>query len=115
MVNNVSTFGRNGVHDFLLIRGTAIIMTLYAIYLACFFAFSGEITFQIWTAFFAGTCTKVFTMLALVSVLIHAWIGMWQVLTDYIKCSMIRAGLQLLVIAALISYVFSGLFILWGV
>ncbi|MFA0070506.1 succinate dehydrogenase membrane anchor subunit, partial [Vibrio breoganii] len=32
MVNNVSTFGRNGVHDYLLIRATAIIMTLYTIY-----------------------------------------------------------------------------------
>ncbi|MCL9782587.1 succinate dehydrogenase, hydrophobic membrane anchor protein [Vibrio sp. S4M6] len=115
MVNNVSTFGRNGVHDFLLVRGTAIIMTLYILYLVCFFAFSGQITYQSWAMFFGGTFTKVFTMLALVSVLIHAWIGLWQVLTDYVKCSKLRGLLQLAVIAVLIGYVFSGLFILWGV
>lgn len=115
MVNNVSTVGRNGVHDFLLVRGTAIIMTLYTLYLVCFFAFSGQITYQSWVMFFDGTFTKVFTMLALVSVLIHAWIGLWQVLTDYVKCTKLRGGLQLIVVAVLFGYVFSGLFILWGV
>ncbi|WP_428772055.1 succinate dehydrogenase, hydrophobic membrane anchor protein [Vibrio sp.] len=114
MVNNVSTFGRNGVHDFLLIRATAIIMTLYTVYMLSFVVFSGDITYQSWTQFFGGTFTKSFTMLALVSVLIHAWIGLWQVLTDYIKCAKLRGGLQLGIIAVLFGYFFSGLFILWG-
>ncbi|NAX17832.1 MULTISPECIES: succinate dehydrogenase, hydrophobic membrane anchor protein [unclassified Vibrio] len=114
MVKHVSSFGRNGVHDYLLIRASAIIMTLYTIYLVSFCAFSGDISYVSWTQFFGGTFTKVFTMLALVSVLIHGWIGLWQVLTDYIKCSKSRGGLQLVVIAVLFGYFFSGLFVLWG-
>ncbi len=114
MVKSISSFGRNGVHDFLLIRATAIIMTLYTIYLVCFCAFA-DIDYASWTAFFGGTFTKVFTMLALVCVLIHAWIGLWQVLTDYVKCAKLRALLQLGVIAVLFGYFFSGLFTLWGV
>ncbi|GAA5646484.1 MULTISPECIES: succinate dehydrogenase, hydrophobic membrane anchor protein [Vibrio] len=114
MVKHVSSFGRNGVHDYLLIRATAIIMTLYTIYLVSFIAFSGDISYVSWTQFFGGTFTKTFTMLALVSILIHAWIGLWQVLTDYIKPTALRAGLQLGVIAVLLGYFFSGLFILWG-
>ncbi|GMQ45700.1 succinate dehydrogenase, hydrophobic membrane anchor protein [Vibrio sp. 10N] len=114
MVNNVSTFGRNGVHDYLLIRATAIIMTLYTIYLVSFCAFAGDISYVSWTNFFGGTFTKVFTMLALVSVLIHAWIGLWQVLTDYIKHTMLRGVLQLGIVAVLLGYFFSGFFILWG-
>ncbi|PMH46840.1 succinate dehydrogenase, hydrophobic membrane anchor protein [Vibrio sp. 10N.286.49.B3] len=114
MVNHVSSFGRNGVHDFLLIRATAIIMTLYTIYLISFFAFSGTLSYADWTQFFGGIFTKAFTMLALTSVLIHAWIGLWQVLTDYIKCAKLRSGLQLLVVAILFGYLFSGFFILWG-
>ncbi|WP_456296024.1 succinate dehydrogenase, hydrophobic membrane anchor protein [Vibrio sp. AK197] len=113
MVKHISSFGRNGVHDYLLIRATAIIMTLYTVYLVGFFAFA-DINYASWTQFFGGTFTKVFTMLALVCVLIHAWIGLWQVLTDYIKCSKLRAFLQLGVIAVLFGYFFSGLFILWG-
>ncbi|MGF1747559.1 MULTISPECIES: succinate dehydrogenase, hydrophobic membrane anchor protein [Vibrio] len=114
MVGSVSSVGRNGVHDFLLIRATAIIMTLYTIYIVSFCAFSGDISYVSWTQFFGGTFTKVFTMLALTSVLIHAWIGLWQVLTDYIKCTKLRGGLQLAIVAVLLGYFFSGFFILWG-
>jgi succinate dehydrogenase / fumarate reductase membrane anchor subunit len=53
-------------------------------------------------------------MLALASVMIHAWIGMWQVLTDYIKPTLLRGVLQLGVIVVLIGYFLSGFFILWG-
>ncbi|WP_217524944.1 succinate dehydrogenase, hydrophobic membrane anchor protein [Vibrio metschnikovii] len=114
MVKHVSSFGRNGVHDYLLIRATAIIMTLYTLYVVFFCAFT-DITYLTWTQFFSSTFTKVFTMLTLVCILIHGWIGLWQVLTDYVKCSKLRSVLQLVVIAVLFGYFFSGLFVLWGV
>lgn len=114
MVKHVSSFGRNGVHDFLLLRATAIILTLYTIYIVGFCAFT-DISYLSWTQFFGSIFTKVFTMLALVCILIHGWIGLWQVLTDYIKCSKLRGTLQLVVIVALFGYFFSGLFVLWGV
>lgn len=85
MVSNASALGRNGVHDFILVRATAIVLTLYIIYMVGFFATSGELTYEVWIGFFASAFTKVFTLLALFSILIHAWIGMWQVLTDYVK------------------------------
>lgn len=44
MVSNASALGRNGVHDFILIRATAIVLTLYIIYMVGFFATSGEIS-----------------------------------------------------------------------
>ena len=100
MVANVSSVGRNGVHDFILIRVTAIILTLYTLYLVFFFAFGPEITF---------------TLLALVSILIHAWIGLWQVLTDYIKPAVLRACLQFVIVTILFIYLFSVFFIVWGV
>ncbi|PKF50510.1 succinate dehydrogenase, hydrophobic membrane anchor protein [Enterovibrio nigricans] len=115
MVGHVSSFGRNGVHDFILIRATAIIMTLYTLYLVGFFAFGPEMTYQAWIAFWGQTSTKVFTMLALVCVLIHAWIGMWQVLTDYIKPTMLRALMQFGIVALLFVYLLTGFFVLWGV
>lgn len=44
MVSNASALGRNGVHDFILVRATAIVLTLYIIYMVGFFATSGEIS-----------------------------------------------------------------------
>lgn len=115
MVGHVSSFGRNGVHDWILLRATAIIMTLYTLYMVGFFAFGPELTYQSWIAFWGQTSNKVFTMLALVCVLIHAWIGMWQVLTDYIKPTVLRMLMQFGVVALLFVYLLTGFFVLWGV
>lgn len=71
MVSNASALGRNGVHDFILVRATAIVLTLYIIYMVGF-ATSGELTYEVWIGFFASAFTKVFTLLALFSILIHA-------------------------------------------
>ncbi|KMV30690.1 succinate dehydrogenase [Photobacterium swingsii] len=114
MVGNVSTVGRNGIHDFILIRATALILTLYTFYMVGFFAFGPELTFETWSAFFGQLNTRVFTLLALLSILVHAWIGLWQVLTDYIKPAALRAGLQFGVVAVLLVYLFSGFLIVWG-
>ncbi|HIF9127858.1 TPA: succinate dehydrogenase, hydrophobic membrane anchor protein [Photobacterium damselae] len=115
MVNKVSSFGRNGVHDFILVRATALILTLYTLYLVGFLLFGPPITYAVWLEFWGALSTKVFTMLALFAILIHGWIGIWQVLTDYIKPAGLRAGLQFFVIALLLVYLFSGFFIVWGV
>ncbi|MEX5411054.1 succinate dehydrogenase membrane anchor subunit [Atlantibacter hermannii] len=115
MVSNASALGRNGVHDFILVRATAIVLTLYIIYLIGFFAVTGDLTWAIWTGFFSSAFTKVFTLLALFSVLIHAWIGMWQVLTDYVKPLALRMMLQLAIVVALLVYVIYGFVVVWGV
>ncbi len=115
MVSNASALGRNGVHDFILVRATAIVLTLYIIYMVGFFAITGDVTYQAWTGFFSSAFTKVFTLLALVSTLIHTWIGMWQVFTDYVKSTALRLGLQLLTVVALLVYVIYGFVVVWGV
>ena len=68
MVSNASALGRNGVHDFILVRATAIVLTLYIIYMVGFFATSSELTYEVWIGFFASAFTKVFTLLALFSI-----------------------------------------------
>lgn len=114
MVNIAGTFGRSGVHDFLLIRATAIIMLAWVLYFVGFLA-TAEMTFEMWSGFFSLTFTKVFTLLALISMLIHAWIGLWQVLTDYVKCTMMRGTLQFILTSIAVVYVIFGFVILWGV
>ncbi|MDI7687676.1 succinate dehydrogenase membrane anchor subunit [Cronobacter malonaticus] len=115
MVSNASALGRNGVHDFILVRATSIVMTLYIIYMIGFFAMNGDLTWEVWTGFFSSTFTKVFTLLTLISILVHTWIGMWQVLTDYVKHLALRLFLQLTIVVALVVYVIYGFVVVWGV
>ena len=114
MVSNASALGRNGVHDWLLLRASAIVITLYILYVLGFVVIVPDITYEIWRGFFASHITKVFTLLTLLSILAHAWIGLWQVLTDYIKPLALRLVLQLVVVITLLVYLLYGTIVVWG-
>ncbi|ADZ41789.1 TPA: succinate dehydrogenase membrane anchor subunit [Yersinia enterocolitica] len=114
MVSNASALGRNGVHDWLLLRASAIVITLYVLYILGFVVIVPDITYEIWRGFFASHITKVFTLLTLLSILAHAWIGLWQVLTDYIKPLAVRLVLQLAVVIMLLVYLLYGTIVVWG-
>lgn len=115
MVNNAATVGRSGVHDFILLRASALILAAYALFMAYFFISTPEVTYEIWQGLFSGLCFKVFTILTIFAVLIHAWIGIWQVLSDYVKCAKLRGLLQFLFAVTLLSYFVGGMLTVWGV
>ncbi len=115
MVTNAASLGRSGVHDFILIRASAIILTCYTIFLVGFIAVSAPLTYEIWHGLYSCLPMKVFTLLALVALLIHMWIGIWQVLTDYVKCVSLRGVLQFVFVVAAFSYLAAGIIIVWGV
>jgi len=115
MVTNAASFGRSGVHDFILIRASAIVLAIYTIFLVGFVACSSPLTYDVWHGLFSALPMKVFTLLALVALLIHAWIGVWQVLTDYVKPLALRGVLQFVVVIAALSYMAAGILIVWGV
>ncbi|ARJ40732.1 succinate dehydrogenase, hydrophobic membrane anchor protein [Pantoea alhagi] len=114
MVSNATALGRNGVQDWLLLRATAILITLYTLYILGFIIVSDTLTYDIWRAFFASSFTKVFTLLTLFSTVIHGWIGMWQVLTDYVKPLAWRLLLQLVIVVTLLVYAIYGTVVVWG-
>jgi succinate dehydrogenase / fumarate reductase membrane anchor subunit len=115
MVNNAATVGRSGVHDFILLRTSAVILALYTIFMASFFVSAPELSYEIWQAFFANMTVKIFTLVALIALLIHAWIGVWQVLSDYVKPALVRGVLQFLFTVTLFVYLVAGFLIVWGV
>ena len=115
MVNNAATVGRSGVHDFILIRTSAVVLALYTFYILGFFVTTSEVTYDVWQGFFSGLCTKVFTILALFALLIHAWIGIWHVLSDYIKPAFLRGSLQFFFAVTLLAYLVMGFLTVWGV
>lgn len=115
MVSNASALGRNGIHDWLLLRAAAILITLYILYIVGFVVITGTLTYEVWRGFFSSSFTKVFTLLTLFSILVHGWIGMWQVLTDYVKPLALRLVLQWVIVVALLSYAVYGTVVVWGV
>lgn len=121
MVTTVTSLGRSGVSDWLFQRVTAIVLALYTFFIAGFILLNPELTFAEWQGLFENFWVRLFSLLAIVSVAAHAWIGLWVVLTDYVttrtmgsKATAIRLFLQLVLGAVTIGYAIWGIEILWG-
>jgi len=114
MVLNQASLKRDGVQDYVSLRATAIILTLYTFFILGFFLCTPEVTYDVWKALFSNLLVKAFTLLALVCIAVHTKIGLWQVLTDYVKCARTRAILQFFLYTLAFGYVTVGLFVLWG-
>ncbi|MFQ3210403.1 MAG: succinate dehydrogenase / fumarate reductase membrane anchor subunit [Colwellia sp.] len=115
MVNVVASAGQNGVHDYILLRASAIILVLYTLLLAGFFVITPSVTYDIWNNFFASMSVKLATIIALLALLVHAKIGVWQVLSDYVKPALLRGTLQFFFSVTLLAYLVFGSLTVWGV
>ncbi|MFB0911828.1 MAG: succinate dehydrogenase, hydrophobic membrane anchor protein [Glaciecola sp.] len=115
MVTNEASMKRNGIQDYVSLRATAAVIASFTFFMIYFFVTTSAITFEVWQNLFANIYMKAFTLAALISIMIHVRIGLWQVLTDYIKPTGLRAGLQYILNLIAFAYVAVGLFVLWGV
>ena len=113
MVKNIMSFGRSGLSDWVVQRVTAIIVAAFSIFLLGFIVLNKPLDFGTWHDLFAGLAMRIFTLLALISLLIHAWIGMWTIATDYVKPAWLRLLVELLIILALAVFLFWGVYILF--
>lgn len=114
MVTNITNFGRSGLADWLMQRVTAVVMLAYTLFLLGFFLTNSNLSYEAWSSLFEGTAMRIFSLLALLSIAAHAWIGLWTVATDYIKPAGIRVIFHLVVVLALFAYVVWGVQVLWG-
>ena len=116
MVTTATNFGRNGLTDYIVQRLSAVILASYAVFMVLYLALSGDITYQSWSGLFNHLWMRVFTLLALISVAAHAWIGIWAVLTDYVTERMLGSKALPLRLAALAAYaVVVVAYLFWGV
>jgi succinate dehydrogenase / fumarate reductase membrane anchor subunit len=118
MVNKSTTnanLGGNGLRDWMAQRVTSLILAAYIIFLFSFFIANPNLQYYAWQTLFANSWMRIFSVLFLLSLVWHAWIGIWTIATDYIKPIMIRLIFQFIVIIALATYFVWGVQILWGV
>lgn len=110
----VKKVDRRGLYDWVIQRVSAVLIGVYALFLMTYFLLHEPLHYSIWHDLFAKTPMKIITIVVLISILWHAWIGLWTVLTDYVKNRMVRLLLEAIIIAALLVYLFWCFDILWG-
>jgi len=115
MVNREVSGAHYGLRAWLAQRLTAIVMFLYTLVAAGLLMASPTLDYAAWRALFAPQWMKLATLLALLSLYLHAWVGMRNIFMDYVKHGGLRLALYALVIAALVVYAAWAAQILWSI
>lgn len=114
MVTNVTSLTGNGLKDWLIQRVTAVFFAAYVIFIFGFLLAHSNLQYTQWQALFHTPLFQIASVIALISLSLHSWIGIWTVTTDYMKCTVIRLSVQLFVVLWLLSQFIWGLMMVWG-
>ena len=104
-----------GLRDWLAQRITAVVLALYTVLLLGAVLLLPELTYGTWAGLFANAWMKVATLLAVLSLIYHAWVGVRDIYMDYLSSTGLRLLLQIATIVALLGYACWAVIILWRV
>ncbi|MEP7262227.1 MAG: succinate dehydrogenase, hydrophobic membrane anchor protein, partial [Usitatibacter sp.] len=79
-----------GLGDWLLQRLTAIVMATYTVAFVISLMMHAPSSYAEWKTLFSGTFMRLGTMLFLAALLYHAWVGMRDIVMDYVKPAWLR-------------------------
>lgn len=114
MLNRIVTGAHYGLRDWLIQRITAVIMVIYTLVITGYLLLQPAIDYNAWTLLFSSNVVRTFTLLFLLCTFYHAWIGIRDIVMDYVKPAAVRLLLHVLVIITLLLYVIWSVQILWG-
>ncbi len=116
MVTAATSFGRSGLSDWLVQRFTAVVLAAYSVFIVGFLVSNPGLTFEEWQGLFSQLWVRIFSLLALVSIVAHGWIGLWSVLTDYVTARMMGGpALAIRLIILTVYAIVNVAFLVWGV
>lgn len=102
-----------GLRDWLSQRVTAVVMALFTVAVIVQVLMPGEMGYDKWAAIFSHQWMKVLTFVVIASLAVHAWVGMRDVLMDYVRPVGARLTLQVAVIAWLVGCAGWAIQVLW--
>jgi succinate dehydrogenase / fumarate reductase membrane anchor subunit len=115
MVKRVVVGAHYGLRDWLVQRVTAVVMALYSVLLLFIVVFHRPGNYGAWKALFSEQWVRLASLLFLLSVFWHAWIGVRDILMDYVHATGVRLVLQVGVILLLVAYALWSVQILWSI
>lgn len=113
MTNRIVTGARYGLKDWLAQRISAAIMAVYTVIVAVVLVTGVPITYAVWRDLFSQGWMRVATLLFMVSLAWHAWVGMRDIWMDYVKPAGLRLALEVMTLLVLAAYLGWTIQILW--
>lgn len=115
MLKKVFNKTNPGLRNWLLQRLTAVAMATYSVLLLSLLTTQQPTQFEAWKALFSPVWMRVATLLFLLSLLVHAWMGVPDIFRDYVPSTTLRKLLHWLVLGALFGYAAWAASILWSI
>jgi succinate dehydrogenase membrane anchor subunit len=114
VVKRVVTGAHYGLKDWLAQRVTALIMAVYVIVFVGILLACPPRQYEGWRALFSNQFMRIATLVFFISLFWHAWIGVRDILMDYVKPTGVRLGLEIAVVLVLAGYAVWAVQILWS-
>jgi succinate dehydrogenase / fumarate reductase membrane anchor subunit len=114
MVNRHVSGAHYGLRDWLAQRITAVVMILYTVLFVVMLLKMPQFDYAGWRSVWMAPLMRYATLLFLLCLFVHAWVGMRNIFMDYIKPTGLRVALYAAVILALVAYGAWAVQILWG-
>ncbi len=103
-----------GFRDWLSQRVTAVLMALFTIVVLAQVIFSrGPIGYDKWAGIFSSQWMKTLTFAVIVALAWHVWVGIRDVLMDYVQPVWLRLALQIFTIVWLVGCAGWAIQVLW--
>ena len=102
-----------GLRDWLSQRVTAVVMAVFTLAVIVQVLLPGEMGYDKWAGMFSRQWMKLLTFVVIVSLLIHVWVGMRDVLMDYVKPVGARLALQVATIVWLVGCAGWAVQVIW--
>jgi succinate dehydrogenase membrane anchor subunit len=113
LVERVVVGAHYGLRDWLAQRITAVYMAVYTVILLVVLIGGGPYNFAVWRDLFTHGWMRVATLLFAASLCWHAWVGMRDILMDYVKPAGTRLTLEVVVLLMLAGTLGWTVEILW--
>lgn len=115
MVTNVTSLTGNGLKDWLIQRVSAMVIGGYFVFLLAYILTHPGLDYAAWRLLFNCLWVKIASLLTVFAIVLHSWIGLWTVATDYVKGTRLRMTLLLSIMGYLSGLFVWGIHIFWGV
>lgn len=103
MVNRIVVGAHYGLKDWLFQRMTAVVMAVYSVVLLAVLLTGNVQGYSGWKGLFGQGWMRFASLLFVLSVLIHAWVGIRDIWMDYVKNTGVRLTLQTLTVLWLVG------------
>tara|TARA_Y100000814_G_scaffold52936_1_gene32898 strand:- start:1329 stop:1697 length:369 start_codon:yes stop_codon:yes gene_type:complete len=122
MVKKLNYLRHRGVLEWVIQRVSAVLLALYSVGIISFLITHPNLDFESWNALHETQSVRVFSLLTLLGLCAHMWIGMWTVITDYLtplhlgaSANTVKGLCQIVIITLIIFYAIWGTFVFWSI